>query len=233
MSAVRSRFAAAALALLLPLPARSAAPAGTSARWHFVWEGTPALALSVLFRRSAEGDETRLLVEAATGRFVFVSRQTADSLDSLEAVTDVASGETFSRRLLLSGHASRPECAGVKEPDACLLFEGPGGKLAAGLSRFEGPQADPLRREALALLSGTLKERLLALAPVFPLSAEFRAYGADFLGLLWPQTYRRTWGPPSPGRRAAGCDFDAALGVPCTEADRETERRRFGGKPGG
>ncbi|HQR67932.1 MAG TPA: hypothetical protein PLB02_11100, partial [Thermoanaerobaculia bacterium] len=122
--------AAALLALLLAgAPALSPLP---WARWHFVF--SKEVEMSILFRRDAGGDETRLLVRCAAGRFELVSRQDPSGRDSTESVRSLEEAETFSRRLVLGGVPEARGCEGVAPGDACAAFSGRNGTLAAGLS---------------------------------------------------------------------------------------------------
>jgi hypothetical protein len=175
----------------------------------------------------------RLLVKGPSGRYRLTSRQDPSGSDSFESVEDPATGEALSRRLLLTRYQDLPECAGVGKdhPDACVLFEGKGGRVAAALSAFAGSGASDVRRRATALASEPFRARLFGLAELFSVSAEFDAYGEDFLGLLWPERFANRKRAPTIGRRSAGCEFDASFGLPCTEAELARERKRFGKRP--
>ena len=197
---------------------------GTPSRWHFRWPD--GLELSVLFRRSGAGDETRLLVASPAGRFELVSVQDAASRTSEESIRSLDENEVFARRLLFSGTEDVAACSVVKPPDACVIFSGRNGSLAAGFSAFSGGDAAAWRRRASGLASDAMRRRLLALGPLSTRSAEFAAYRSDFLGLVWPEAFG---GKISivPGTRTPGCSFDAGFGVPCSDAERARERRRF------
>ena len=213
------------MALLAASGGGAAEPVGgASSRWHFRWPD--GLELTVLFRRSAAGDETRLLVASPAGRFELVSAQDAASRTSEESVRSLDENEVFSRRLLFSGTEDVAACSGVKAPDACVVFSGKNGSLATGFSAFSGRDAAAWRRRASDLASEAMRRRLLALAPLSTRSAEFAAYRSDFLGLVWPAVFG---GKISivPGTRAPACSFDAGFGVPCSEAERAREGRRF------
>lgn len=215
--------AAALLALLLA--GDPVAPSGPWARWHFVFSGE--VEMSVLFRRDAAGDETRLLLRCAAGRFELASRQDPSGRDSTESVRSLEEGETFSRRLVLGGAAEAPGCGGVAPGDACAVFSGRNGTLAAGLSAFSGAEAPRLRERGAALVSAELRRRLFGLAGILPWAAEFGSYTGDFLGLIWPEAFTRPR-ELRRGARSRGCDFDAGFGHPCSPAEREREEKRFG-----
>lgn len=195
-------------------------------RWHFVDPAPPALAYSVLFSRSPEEDETRLLVECSSLRFELLSRQDVTGRDSIESVKEVGSGETLSRRLLLSRSGAIPGCEAVQSPDACLLFSGSRGKFDTSLSALGGKDAPSLRGRIAALLSDEGRARLFVLAGQFGRSAEFSAYRDDFLRLIWPELFSK---PIVSGQatRTPGCVFDATFGFPCGEAERRSEEARF------
>jgi hypothetical protein len=215
----------AALAILLVTVPGAAHADGPWTRWHFVFG--PEAELSVLFRRDAAGDETRLLVRATAGRFELVSKQSPSGRDSVESVRSLEEGETLTRRLVLSGHADVPACAEVVPRDACVLLTGRGGALAVGLSAFAGEEAANLGKKGAALVSPGMQRRLLDLAPVLAGTADYHAYASDFLSLLWPEAY----GPRAAlrrGTRTRGCDFDAAFGHPCSPEERNREEKRFG-----
>src|SRR5205085_4230526 len=99
------------------------------------------------------------------------------------------SGETFTRRLVLTRARSVAACAAVREPDACVILTGPKGSLVSGFSAFGAKDAAGLRARAEALMTPSLKERLLALAPLLTSSAELDRYGPDLLGLIWPARF--------------------------------------------
>jgi hypothetical protein len=215
--------AAALLALLLAAPA--ADPSGPWARWHFVFSKNAEM--SVLFRRDAGGDETRLLLRCDAGRFELVSRQGPSGRDSTESVRSLEERETFSRRLLFERPEAEPGCREVAPMDACVLLAGRNGTLAAGLSAFSGKGGAALRERGAALVSPGIKRRLLDLGPILTFAAEFGSYMGDFLGLLWPEVYAHPQ-KLRRGKRTRGCDFDAGFGHPCTAAEREREERRLG-----
>ncbi|HQR46600.1 MAG TPA: hypothetical protein PK598_11385, partial [Thermoanaerobaculia bacterium] len=147
--------AAALLALLLAgAPALSPLP---WARWHFVF--SKEVEMSILFRRDAGGDETRLLVRCAAGRFELVSRQDPSGRDSTESVRSLEEAETFSRRLVLGGVPEARGCEGVAPGDACAVFSGRNGTLAAGLSAFSGGGGPRLRERGAALVSPEMRRR--------------------------------------------------------------------------
>lgn len=219
---------AALFSALLLAPAAPAADTPRTARWHFVFGNVLGkdFELSVLFSRTARGDDTRLLVAAPAGRFVFVSRQDPSGRDSTESIQETASGEILERRILLSGYDGVAACAAVKAPDACLVWNGAGGSSASGLSAFSGEDSKAVRGKVSALVTERMKKSLFALAPILPAAAEFGSYQGDFLGLVWPEHFRDR-ASLRRGRRTAGCDFDAAFGYPCDEAEMERERKRF------
>jgi hypothetical protein len=204
-------------------------PKSARGRWHFEYEGPPALSLSVFFSRGPSGDEVRLLVKGPSGRYRLTSRQDPSGSDSFESVEDPATGETFSRRLLLTRYQDLPECGGVgkNHPDACVLFEGKGGRTATALSAFAGSGAADVRRRVIVLTSEPFRARLFGLSELFSVSAEFDAYGEDFLGLVWPDRFANRKKSPALGKRTAGCEFDESFGLPCTEAELAREKKRF------
>jgi hypothetical protein len=224
---LRRPEAALAAALLLALGA-PAVDGPRAARWHFVFGGLLGkdFELSVLFTRTERGDDTRLLVSASAGRFVFLSRQDPTGRDSTESIQAMPAGELFERRLLLSGYGGVAGCGAVKAPDACLVWSGANGSFSSGLSAFSGEGAKAAREKVAALATEPMRKSLFALAPILPALMEFGSYKGDFLGLVWPsrfdavQSLRR-------GKRTAGCDFDATFGHPCNEAEKERERKRF------
>jgi hypothetical protein len=215
--------AAALCAILLAAPADD--PSGPWARWHFVF-GTE-LEMSVLFRRDAAGDETRLLVRCDGRRFELVSRQDPSGNDSTESVRSLATGETLERRILLRGWEPVAGCEDVHGPDACLLWKGANGRVASRMSQFSGETAPGARQNVAALVSPAFKDRLFSLAEILPLAAEFGSYTGDFLGLVWPDSFRRPAALRT-GTRTRGCDFDAGFGHPCSDGERAREAARFG-----
>ncbi len=230
------------LQLLLLLPADSspapvpASAALASGRWHFRFAAAPPFEISVLFRRSAAGDETRLLVDSPAGRFEMLSSQDPSGRITFESITDRTpggSGETLSRRLFLPGVPGPVPCpppdraAGEPALDTgCAVFEGVNGKVAASLAAFGGTGGEAIRARARSVVSSPFAARLAALRPLFPRSVEFDAYGDDFVRLAWPEAK----GPRPPrerGVRTPGCAFDAPFGFPCDERDLAMERVRF------
>lgn len=245
--------------LLLPRPAGAGEAPGAArdaakGRWHFRFEAAPAFEISVLFRRGASGDETRLLVDGgALGRFVLVSEQEPSGRGTRESVAAVGpagaggaagasgaagTGDALRRRLLLPGTEMPPGCRGTPErggydPEGagCVIFEGNGTPVAAPLPSFSGPSGEALRGRARALAPGSLAGRLEGLASLFPRSVEFDAYGDDFLWLAWPEWRARfARRAAEPGTRSAGCAFDAGFGFPCSPRELEAERARFPGR---
>ena len=215
--------AAALLAILLVAPADD--PSGPWARWHFVFGRE--LEMSVLFRRDAAGDETRLLVRCEAGHFELSSKQDPSGRESLESIRSLEEGETFARRLTLVPSGSDGACGRAAARDACVVFEGPRGSVPAGLSAFAGEGGAALREKCAALVSAGMKARLLALAPLLTYAAEFGSYTNDFLGLVWPDSFRRP-AALRKGTRTRGCDFDAGFGHSCSEKERGREEARFG-----
>lgn len=226
---LRVPLAAAALALCVAGAEAAAPPAAGAGRWHFVLPGEPPFEYSVLFRRDASGDETRLLVSAGGERFDLLSRQDPSGRDTTETVTLLATGESLARRLLLPGAALPAECPPLELPDACVLLTGKGGRLALPLTAFAGERAGATRAKARALASETMAAALRRLAAQFPRTYELDRYGDDFLSLVWPGIAPRRTSPPPPGRRAPGCAFDAGFGHPCAPEDRRREEARAGG----
>ena len=214
---------AAALAAIL-LAASADVPAGPWARWHFVFGAE--LEMSVLFRRDASGDETRLLVRCEDGRFELVSKQDPSGNDSTESLTAMERGERLERRILLKGKESVPGCEGVTRSDACLLWKGAGGEVSTGISEFSGEAAPAARRRVSALVSPEMRRRLGALAPLLTYAAEFGSFTDDFLRLVWPEWFPGR-GTLQKGTRTRGCDFDAAFGHPCSEKERARDEARF------
>lgn len=193
-------------------------------RWHFSYDGTPDLALTVLFTRTTAGDETRHLVETGGARYAFLSRQDPTGADSTESVESIGLSETLSRRLLLKGFEKVEGCEGIKAPDACLLFVGVKGRVGVAMSRLSGDQGPRLREKLRGVMSEPMQKELLGLSSLFARSIEFTAYSGDFLGVLWPGSFvvKNTLGVRRPG-----CAFDAAFGYPCSEAERGREAFRF------
>ena len=224
--AARLAAATALAAAALSVAAWAAPP--VAARWHFSWPD--GVELSILFRRSGAGDETRLLVSAPGGRFELVSAQDAASRTSAESIRSLEEKEMFARRLVLSGVESEPACRGVTSPDACVVFAGKNGVVAASLGDFSGQKAASLRESAAALPSEALRRRLHGLAPLLPRSQDLYVYGPDFLALVWPEVFgaRRAL---APGTRTPGCAFDADFGFPCSPEERAREAKRFGPRP--
>jgi hypothetical protein len=207
--------------LLLPAPPAAAAPA----RWHFVFGKT--WEISILFeRKEGEGDETRLLVSAPGGRFVFLSSQDLSGRNSAESIRRLGDGESFSRRLVLSSFEELPECSSVRAPDACVVFTGAGGSVASSLGAFAGAQAGPLRVTIAGLVSPGMRDALSALAPILPAVAEFGSYGNDFLALVWPDRFGKKQDLRK-GERKPGCAFDATFGFPCSDEEKAREAKRF------
>ena len=215
--------AVALLALLLAAPVDD--PSGPWARWHFVYG--KELEMSILFRRDAAGDETRLLVRCEAGRFEFTSHQDPSGRESHESIRSLEEGETFARTLWLPPSGADPRCGSLAASDACVVFEGPGASVRTGLSGFSGDGSAALRETCAALVSAGMRERLFALAPLLTCVAEFRTYTGDFLGLVWPGPFGR----PSAlrrGTRTRGCDVDAGFGHPCSSGERAREEARLG-----
>lgn len=216
-------LAAAAAAWLLLVPSSAVA---APARWHFdfgTWR------VSIFFEREeGRGDETRLLVEAAAGRFVFSSSQNPSFRDSTESVRALSSGETISRRLVLSAFEEIPACSSVRPPDACVVLMGRNGTLSAPISAFAGREGAALRERAAGLVSHGMRDALFALAPLLPSVAEFGSYSKDFLGLVWPERFREPQALRK-GVRKPGCEFEARFGFPCSDEEKAREAKRFAG----
>ncbi len=161
-----------------------------------------------------------------------VSTQDPGGSDSEETVVDPDGGERLTRSLHFASARRPSACAGVREPDVCLLFRGKSGERVAALSSFvPGPEGDRLREGIRGLVTERFAAKLLALAPVFPRSVEFDRFGDDFLSLVWPAiAWRRPKGAEE-AARAPGCEFDASFGYPCTERERESERKRLSAAP--
>jgi hypothetical protein len=214
--------------LVLLLAGTPATPREPWARWHFVF--SKDVEMSVLFRRDAGGDETRLLLRCEAGRFELVSQQDPSGLRSTESVRSLEEDETLSRQLAFSRAEALPGCDGVPPGDACVIFTGRSGTLPAGLSAFSGEGAGALRAKGEALVSPEMQRRLLGLAPILPWAAEFGSFTGDFLGLIWPEAFAHPQALRR-GTRSRGCDFDAAFGHPCLPSEREREEKRFGPEP--
>ena len=212
--------AVAAWLLLSPSPA-AAAPA----RWHFSfgkWR------ISIFFEREeGRGDTTRLLLDAGTGRFVFLSSQDPSGRDSTESIRRLPDGETLTRRLVLSTFEEIPACSLVRPPDACVVLTGANGTLSAPISGFAGASGAPLRARAAGLVSPGMRDALFALAPILPAVAEFGSYSKDFLGLVWPERFSGAQ-KIQRGVRKPGCDFDATFGYPCDAEAKRREEKRLG-----
>ena len=161
---------------------------------------------------------------------MFVSAQDASSRRSEESIRSLDEGETFARRLVLAGVEREPACREVRAPDACVLFDGRNGSLAASLAAFSGEKAASLRGQAAALPSEAMRRRLVSLAPLLPRTQELSIYRPDFLALVWPEAFgaRKAL---APGTRTPGCAFDADFGFPCSAAERAREAKRFGPSP--
>jgi hypothetical protein len=217
----------AAAFLLLPYiaAAQAQAPPPRTGRWHVVFDGPPAFQYTLLFTRRETGDETRILLEAPSGRYELLSTQDSTGRDSTESVRALGLDETLTRRLVLGLPAKAAGCPAVQGPDGCVVLEGPQGKLAAAFSSFSGEKSAEVR--ARAVVSPALAARIQAIAPLFASSIEFDAFGPDFLGLLWPEAFPERHGSPVKGRRDAGCAFDASFGRPCSEAEVRHEAARF------
>jgi hypothetical protein len=180
---------------------------------------------SVLFRRTEEEDETRLLVETPAGRFVLVSRQPAAGPDTREEVSSPALGESVSRLLAHRAPAGVPECARVRSPDACVVLTGSRGRLAAPLSAFAGDEGPALRRRAAGLVSPPFLAQLRGLAPALPIT-DLAFYSEDFLAFLDPSLVRPATGQPA-APRLPGCAFEETFGYPCTADERRREEWLF------
>jgi hypothetical protein len=220
------------LALLVPpspaAPLPSPTPSGEvlipRGRWHHEVE-VPRLAWSVLFRRTGDGDETRLLVETPAGRFVLVSTQPADGSRTREEVHIPVLAENVSRVLSHRVPAGVAECARVRPPDACVVLEGKLGRLAAPLSAFSGDGGPALLRRAKGLVSPPFAARLPGLAPALGI-ADLSFYSEDFLAFLDP-ALQRPAGPILTAPRLPGCAFDATFGHPCTADEVRREEWLF------
>ena len=201
---------------------------GQPGRWHFAVEGEPGFSYSILFSRTPAGDETRLLLQVGASRLELVSRQNPTGSDSLESVRDVATGEQFSRRLLLSGHESIHGCERVTRPDACILFEGKNGRGDASMASFSRKGAPALRARLASLVSENLMKVLFEASHCFNRVAELSSYQDDFLGLVWPERFRQSSARTLGGSRGPGCTFDASFGFPCSDRESRQEELRFG-----
>ncbi len=226
--------AALLLATLLPVPGATPSPLPSSpgralvprGRWHHELAGPPRVAWSVLFRRTDEEDETRLLVETPAGRFVLVSTQPAVGGGTREEVTVPDLGESVSRVLEVHPSDRFTECARVRPPDACVVLSGSRGRLAAPLSGFFGSEGPALRRRASEVASPALLGRLKGLAPALPVD-DLAFYSEDFLALLDPGLARHGKGARPAAPRLPGCAFDATFGYPCTADESRREEWLF------
>jgi hypothetical protein len=194
------------------------------ARWHFVFDAVTEI--SIHFERTPAGDTTRLLVRAGVERFVFVSKQDPSGRDSTESVRRHPGREELTRRLVLSRFGDVPGCEKIAPPDACVVFTGRNGVLAAGFSAFSDERAANMRERAASLVSPAMRDALFSLAPVLPRVAEFGSYSKDFLGLVWPQRFTKAQSLRK-GVRKPGCDFDATFDFPCDADARRREGKRF------
>lgn len=206
-----------------PGPGRALIPRG---RWHHELAGPPRVSWSVLFRRTDEEDETRLLVETPAGRFVLVSTQPAEGGGTREEVTVPDLRESVSRVLLVHPSDRFPECARVRPPDSCVVLSGTRGRLAAPLSAFFGEEGPALRRRAAAVATPALLGRLKGLAPALPVD-DLAFYSEDFLALLDPDLARPARGARTTAPRLPGCAFDATFGYPCTADESRREEWLF------
>jgi hypothetical protein len=203
-------------------PGRALVPRG---RWHHETAGPPRVRWSVLFRRTDAADETRLLVETPTGRWVLVSSQPAVGAGTREEVTVPSLGESVSRSLTYEPPPGVAECARVRSPDACVVLEGSRGRLAAPLSAFSGDGAKALKKQAAGLVSPAFLANLAGLAPAVRI-IDLAFYADDFLAFLDPALAR----PPGPNLiapRLPGCAFDEPFGYPCTADERRREEWLF------
>lgn len=225
----RAALAGFLLLPVIPAPSRAAETPGRAlvprGRWHHAASGPPAVRWSVLFRRSEESDETRLLVETPGGRWALLSTQPASGGGTREEVRDVALDETLERSLTPGPVPGLPECASVRPPDACLVLMGARGRLASPLSAFSGEEGASLRRRAAGVASPAFLARLRGLAPALPV-ADLAFYSEDFLALLEP-ALARTAGPALVAPRRPGCAFDATFGWPCTADELRREEWLF------
>jgi hypothetical protein len=180
---------------------------------------------SVLFRRTEEGDETRLLVETPAGRLVLSSRQPPDGLETREEVTSPSLRESVSRLLAHRAPAGVPECARLSPPDACVVLSGSRGRLAAPLSAFAGDEGPALRRRASGLVSPAFLAQLRGLAPALPIT-DLAFYSEDFLAIIDASLLRPPAGQP-PAPRLPGCAFEETFGYPCTADERRREEWLF------
>jgi hypothetical protein len=221
-----------AVASTHPVASENSQATATTGRWHFSYRSSPPFQLSILFRRDAKGDGTHILLGAASGRLELAASQGPEGDDSEETIIDPDGGERFSRRLHLPSTRRPAECAGVREMDGCLVFKGRVGERTVPLSGLvAGPDGDRLRAEVCALVTERLAGKITSLAPFFARSVEFDRFGDDFLSLVWPKlAWKRPRETEQP-ERGPGCAFDATFGYPCTERERELEKRRFSGSP--
>lgn len=228
MSRRAFRASLAAVLFALPVTPLLGDDSGVSrARWHFVFDGTPAFRYSVLFSRGPKGDETRLLLESAAGRYELVSTQDPSGRDSTESVRALGMEKTVVRRLVLGGPAAAA-CEGLQAADACVILSGPGGLMSVPLSTFAGKEAAAVRMRAERIITSELRQRLEALAPLFGTTAELERYSGDFLALVWPETFNVPRGRLTKGTRTAGCPFDASFAHPCSEAELRREVSKYG-----
>lgn len=205
-----------------PAPGRGLVPRG---RWHHELAGPPRLRWSILFRRTEEADETRLLVEVPSGRFELVSTQAADEAWAREEVLSRSLGERVSRLVSHRPPGGVPECAPVVPPDACVVLSGSRGSLAAPLSVFSGREAAAWKARAARVVSPAFLSALRGLAPAVRLP-DFAFYSEDFLALLEPSLARPP-GADLSSPRLPGCEFEAGFGYPCTPDERRREEWLF------
>lgn len=201
---------------------KDALPPTPRGRWHHELPGR--VRWSVLFRRTETGDETRLLVETAAGRWILLSTQPASGASTREEVSSPRLGEGVARVLSHAPLPGTPECARVAPPDACVVLEGSRGRLAAPLSALSGERSAALRAKAAAVVSPAFLADLRGLAPALPIS-DLAFYAEDFLALLDPALARSASTAPPNAPRMPGCAFDATFGWPC-DAD-ETRREAW------
>ncbi len=201
-------------------------------RWHLSYAAPPPFRMSILFRRSSAGDETRLLFSSAEGRLELVSVQGPSGSDTSETILDPESGEMFGRKLFLSRLLRPAACSAVRGNDGCVVFSGSGGERTFSLSAFvPGPSGAPPRAAVRTLLTPSLAAKVRRAAAFFRRSVEFDRYGDDFLSLIWPDLIPRRGSSVEEGDRGPGCAFDATFGHPCSDAERTRDRRRFGSAP--
>ena len=206
-----------------PAPGRALGPRG---RWHHELAGPTRVTWSVLFRRSDERDETRLLLETPAGRYILVSTQPADGSGTREEVSVPDLGESVFRLLEPRPAGNDPACVDVRPPDACVVLSGSRGRLAAPLSAFSREEGPALRREAAALVSPALRERLAGLAPALAID-DLAFYAEDFLALIDPSLSRPTNRARVAAPRVPGCAWDATFGWPCTADESRREEWLF------